>query len=94
MTDYLRSLSHEIRQPLTVMRAETEQALRMSQCDENYRELLSGQLQRVELLSHTMSDLLEMATSEEEVKLHPGPEDPGRPFRTGAGRRRWHAIEA
>jgi hypothetical protein len=35
MTDFLRSLSHEIRQPLTVMRAETEQALRMSQGDEN-----------------------------------------------------------
>ena len=75
MTDFLRSLSHEIRQPLTVMRAETEQALRMSQGDENAREFLSGQLQRVELLSHTVSDLLEMATADEEVKLHIAPED-------------------
>jgi two-component system OmpR family sensor kinase len=75
MTDFLRSLSHEIRQPLTVMRAETEQALRMSQSDENYREMLSGQLQRIELLSHTVSDLLEMATADEEVKLHRGPDD-------------------
>jgi len=75
MTDFLRSLSHEIRQPLTVMRAETEQALRMSQSDESYREMLSGQLQRVELLSHTVSDLLEMATADDEVKLHFGPED-------------------
>lgn len=75
MTDFLRSLSHEIRQPLTVMRAETEQALRMSQGDDSYRELLSGQLQRVELLSHTVSDLLEMATADDEVKLHFAPED-------------------
>ncbi len=77
MTEFLRNLSHEIRQPLTVLRAETEQALRMGGSSEtNYRDMLSKQLEHVELLARTVSDLMELAQSEsEKIKLQCEKED-------------------
>ncbi len=76
MSEFLRNLSHEIRQPLTVMRAEAEQALRARGSDEGYREMLTKQLEHVELLARTVSDLMELAQSDnEEVKLHCQAED-------------------
>jgi signal transduction histidine kinase len=76
MTEFLRTLSHEIRQPLTVLRAETEQALRLGSSETNYRDTLSKQLEHVELLARTVSDLMELAKSEgEAVKLQREQED-------------------
>lgn len=76
MSEFLRNLSHEIRQPLTVMRAEAEQALRSGTQDENVRSMLSSQLEHVHLLARTVSDLMELAQSEtDEVKLHCQTED-------------------
>jgi heavy metal sensor kinase len=76
MTDFLRTLSHEIRQPLTVLRAETEQALRLGNSETNYRDTLSKQLEHVELLARTVSDLMELAKPEsEQVKLQLEKED-------------------
>jgi signal transduction histidine kinase len=76
MTEFLRNLSHEIRQPLTVLRAETEQALRLGSNEINYRDMLSKQLEHVELLARTVSDLMELAQSEsEEIKLQREKED-------------------
>ncbi|HZU31610.1 MAG TPA: ATP-binding protein [Candidatus Angelobacter sp.] len=76
MTEFLRNLSHEIRQPLTVLRAETEQALRLGNNEANYRETLSKQLEHVELLARTVSDLMELAHSEnEQIKLQREKED-------------------
>jgi len=76
MTEFLRTLSHEIRQPLTVLRAETEQALRLGSSETNYRDTLSKQLEHVELLARTVSDLMEVAQSEsEEIKLQREKED-------------------
>ena len=76
MTEFLRNLSHEIRQPLTVLRAETEQALRLGNSETNYRDTLSKQLEHVELLARTVSDLMELAQAEsEEVKLQREKED-------------------
>jgi two-component system OmpR family sensor kinase len=76
MSEFLRTLSHEIRQPLTVMRAETEQALRVSKGDTGFREMLSSQLQHVELLARTVSDLMELAQSDsDEIKLNCQTED-------------------
>lgn len=74
MTELLRTLSHEIRQPLTVLRSETEQALRSNET--NYRDMLSKQLEHVELLARTVSDLMELAWSEsEQLKLQRENED-------------------
>ena len=76
MTEFLRNLSHEIRQPLTVLRAETEQALRLGNSETNYRDMLSKQLEHVELLARTVSDLMELAQSEhEQIKLQLEKED-------------------
>ena len=76
MTEFLRNLSHEIRQPLTVLRAETEQALRLGNTETNYREMLSKQLEHVELLARTVSDLMELAQSEnEQIKVQRETED-------------------
>jgi len=76
MSEFLRNLSHEIRQPLTVMRAEAEQALRASKGDARYREMLTSQLQHVELLARTVSDLMELAQSDnDEIKLNRQSED-------------------
>ena len=76
MSEFLRNLSHEIRQPLTVMRAEAEQALRASENHASFREMISSQLQHVELLARTVSDLMELAQSDsEEVKLNCQSED-------------------
>jgi signal transduction histidine kinase len=63
-SEFLRNLSHELRQPLTVLRAETEQALRMGNLGDDYRKMLSKQLEHVELLSRTVSGLLANAQSE------------------------------
>jgi signal transduction histidine kinase len=76
MSEFLRTLSHEIRQPLTVLRSETEQALRMGNSEANYRDTLSKQLEHVELLARTVSDLMELAKSEsEQIKLQREKED-------------------
>ncbi|MGH9569702.1 MAG: sensor histidine kinase, partial [Candidatus Angelobacter sp.] len=76
MSEFLRNLCHEVRQPLTVMRAEAEQALRAGVADQNYREMLSSQLEHVQLLARTVSDLMELAQSDtDEIKLHCQPED-------------------
>lgn len=76
MSEFLRTLSHEIRQPLTVLRSETEQALRMGSSETNYRDTLSKQLEHVELLARTVSDLMELAKSEnEQMKLQRERED-------------------
>jgi signal transduction histidine kinase len=76
MSEFLRTLSHEIRQPLTVLRSETEQALRMGSNETNYRDTLSKQLEHVELLARTVSDLMELAKSEsEQLKLQRERED-------------------
>ena len=76
MREFLRTLSHEIRQPLTVLRSETEQALRLGSNETNYRDTLSKQLEHVELLARTVSDLMELAQSEsEQIKLNLEKED-------------------
>ena len=76
MTQFLRNLSHEIRQPLKVLRSETEQALRLGTNETNYRDTLSKQLEHRELLARTVSDLMELAQSEnEQIKLQTTKED-------------------
>lgn len=75
-SEFLQNLSHELRQPLTVLRAETEQALRMANLSEDYRRMLSKQLEHVEMLSRTISSLLAVAQSEDQnIKLHRKQED-------------------
>jgi len=76
MSEFLRNLSHEIRQPLTVMRAEAEQALQSGMREEDVRSMLTSQLEHVQMMARTVSDLMELAQSEtDEIKLHCQMED-------------------
>lgn len=94
MTEFLRNLSHEIRQPLTVLRSETEQALRMGNSETNYRDMLSKQLEHVELLARTVSDLMELAQSEhEQIKLQLAKEDLSELVQTALDGMRMQASE-
>lgn len=71
MSEFLRNLCHEIRQPLTVMRSETEQALRAGISDQRYREMLSAQLEHVQMVARAVSDLMELAQSDDgKIKPH------------------------
>ena len=75
-SEYLRTLSHELRQPLTMLRAETEQALRMDDLGAEQRQVLSKQLEHVELLSRSLSGLLALAQGgNTEIRLHRKHED-------------------
>ncbi|HEU4415349.1 MAG TPA: ATP-binding protein [Candidatus Angelobacter sp.] len=94
MTEFLRNLSHEIRQPLTVLRSETEQALRLGTNETNYRDTLSKQLEHVELLARTVSDLMELAQSEnEQIKLQTSKEDLSELVQTAIDGMRTQAAE-
>jgi two-component system OmpR family sensor kinase len=94
MSEFLRNLSHEIRQPLTVLRAETEQALRLGNSETNYRDMLSKQLEHVELLARTVSNLMELAQSEhEQIKLQREKEDLSELVRTAVDGMRPQALE-
>lgn len=94
MSEFLRNLSHEIRQPLTVLRAETEQALRLGNNETNYRDMLSKQLEHVELLARTVSNLMELAQSEnEQIKLQREKEDLSELVRTAVDGMRPQALE-
>ncbi len=94
MSEFLRTLSHEIRQPLTVLRSETEQALRMGNNETNYRDTLSKQLEHVELLARTVSDLMELAKSEsEQIKLKREKEDLSELVQTAIDGIRAQALE-
>jgi signal transduction histidine kinase len=64
MHEFLPNVSHELRRSLTVLRAETERALRWSSSEEDYRKVLSNQLEQLELTARTVSDLLLLAQAE------------------------------
>ncbi len=64
MGESLSNLSHELRQPLTLLRAETEQALRLGNMGESDRKMLCKQLEHVELVKRTVNDLVMLARSD------------------------------
>jgi signal transduction histidine kinase len=76
MCDFLPRLSHELRKPLTILRTESELALRWANSEKDYREVLSNQLGQFELLSHVMSNLQTVLQAESgQLEIHRKTED-------------------
>ncbi|MDE3200509.1 MAG: heavy metal sensor histidine kinase [Acidobacteriota bacterium] len=64
MKQFTASISHELRTPLTVLRGESEVALLEKYSVDDYRQLLSSQLEEFEKLSSMVNDLLLLANAE------------------------------
>ena len=56
--------AHELRTPLTILKGEIEVALRASQTEDEYRQVLSSCLEEVDRLSALVNDLLFLARSD------------------------------
>jgi len=71
MREFLPNVSHELRSPLAVLRAETERALRWANSEQDYKQALNSQLAHLERMASTMTDLLAVALSDRDsMKLH------------------------
>jgi len=64
MKQFTASISHELRTPLTALRGEAEVALLKAQSAEDYRRVLSSQLEEFDKLSRMINDLLVLARAE------------------------------
>lgn len=66
--------SHELRTPLTVIRGQTEVALRKERNAEEYREILSDNLEEIEWMSRLVENLLTLSrTDSGEIRLDTSP---------------------
>src|SRR3989441_10608375 len=64
MKQFTASISHELRTPLAVLRGEAEVALMEANSTEQYRRVLSSQLEEFEKLSRMINQLLTLARAE------------------------------
>jgi heavy metal sensor kinase len=64
MKQFTASISHELRTPLAVLRGEAEVALIEANSTEQYRRVLSSQLEEFEKLSRMINQLLTLARAE------------------------------
>src|SRR2546425_3996069 len=64
MKQFTASISHELRTPLAVLRGEAEVALMQAGSQEQYRRVLSSQLEEFEKLSRMINQLLTLARAE------------------------------
>jgi len=64
MWQYLSNISHEMRTPLAALRAETEVALRWARTEDEYRQVLSSNIEELDRITKTVSEMLELARAE------------------------------
>lgn len=75
LQQFTADASHELRTPLTVLKGEIQVALRKPRENQEYRDLLSSNLEEVNRLIHLVAVLLQLSRSEElahEGQLLPG----------------------
>ncbi len=64
MKQFTASISHELRTPLTALRGEAEVALLEARSVEEYKRVLSSQLEEFDKLTHMINQLLVLARAE------------------------------
>lgn len=64
MKQFTASISHELRTPLTALRGEAEVALLRARSSEDYRQVLTSQLEEFDKLTHMINGLLTLARAE------------------------------
>ena len=64
MKQFTASISHELRTPLTAMRGEAEVALLEARSVEEYKHVLTSQLEEFDKLTHMINQLLVLARAE------------------------------
>jgi len=64
MSQFLSNVSHELRTPLAALRGNCEIALRTGKGEEEYRAALAGNIEELDRLSGTVSNLLALARAE------------------------------
>ncbi len=64
ITQFTADASHELRTPVSMMRARTELALRRPRSDEEYRETLALVLRELERTSEILENLLSLARAD------------------------------
>jgi heavy metal sensor kinase len=64
MRQFTGSIAHELRTPLAVMRGEAEVALLCSRTEEDYRRVLTSQLEEFQKLTRIINQLLTLARAE------------------------------
>ncbi len=64
-------VSHELKTPLTILKGETELALRKDRTNEEYKRSLTSNLEEIDRMSHIIDDLLLLSKAEaEDMKLN------------------------
>jgi len=64
-------VSHELKTPLTILKGETEVALRKDRDNENYKKILSSNLEEIDRMSKIIDDLLLLSKADsKEMKLN------------------------
>ncbi len=61
---YLSNISHELRTPLAALRAETEVALRWARTEQEYRQVLTSNIEELDRITKTVADMLQLARAE------------------------------
>jgi len=64
MSHFLSNVSHELRTPLAALRGSCEMAVRSAKSEEECRAVLADNIEELDRLAHTVSDLLALARAE------------------------------
>jgi heavy metal sensor kinase len=86
MWQYLSNISHELRTPLAALRAETEVALRWARTEQEYRQVLTSNIEELDRITKTVADMLQLARAEAgQVEFTRKPENLSEIARTAIG---------